>query len=75
MLIVVVIPPLLFSRTSIVQAWGGVNTSSDKCYVSIKLQKVLRSKRKKKKNEEKKIKVRKKRKEKEKNKERKMRRK
>jgi hypothetical protein len=38
-------PSLLCSRTSIVQAWGGV-ILWHKCYVSIMLQKVLRSKRK-----------------------------
>jgi hypothetical protein len=52
-------PSLLCSRTSIVQAWGKSHyIISDKCYVSIMLQKVLRSKRKNKKLwwEEKKIK-------------------
>jgi hypothetical protein len=56
---------------SIVQAWGRSNyiISDDKCYVSIMLQKVLRSKRKK--YDEKKRKVMKKRKKKERKKERK----
>jgi hypothetical protein len=58
-------PSLLCPRMSIIQAWGRRHyIISDKCYVSIMLQKVLRSKRKKwklKKNyDEKKRKVRKK---------------
>jgi hypothetical protein len=74
-------PSLLCSRTSIVQAWGRSHyIISDKCYVSIMLQKVQRSKRKnewkmKKKLCWKKIKVRKKEEERKKIKERKMRRK
>jgi hypothetical protein len=41
-------PSLLCSRMSIIQAWGRSHyIISDKCYVSIMLQKVLRSKRKK----------------------------
>jgi hypothetical protein len=54
MLTLAIIPPLLCSRTSIVQGWGRSHyIISDKCYVSIMLQKVLRSKRKKMKNEKK----------------------
>jgi hypothetical protein len=50
-------PSLLCSRTSIVQAWGRTHyIISDKCYVSIMLQKVLRTKRKKLRWEEKKSK-------------------
>jgi hypothetical protein len=49
MLTLALIPPsLLCLRTSIVQAWGRSHyIISDKCYVSIMLQKVLKSKRKK----------------------------
>jgi hypothetical protein len=41
----VISPSLLCSRTSIIQAWGRSHyIISDKCYVSIMLQKVLRRK-------------------------------
>jgi hypothetical protein len=50
----VISPPLLCSRKNIVQAWGRSHyIISEKCYVSIMLQKVLKSKRKKMKNEKK----------------------
>jgi hypothetical protein len=60
MITLAVIFPLLCSRTSIIQAWGSSHhIISDKCWVSIMLQKFWGAKEKMK-NDEKKRKIRKK---------------